>query len=140
MQPSAESSKIRIDWRWVGLGYCFFVVFHLLPSYLFNILSIVQEGSLVLSFWLLAGLVLIGVYIGYRSTGYTILEPAIAALLYTITIFLRAGDFWGETWNSQSAGMLFVGMVAAFLLAMLGAWIGEKLQVSKEQRVSEAES
>lgn len=129
-----KSASMRIDWKWVGVGYCIFVVFHLLPS-LF-LLEFVRQGlggNLLRSLWGLMGLVVVGLYIGYRSRGYTILEPAIAALLYAVTIFLKSGELIGGKWTSQSAGMLLVMSVGAFLLAMFGAWIGEMLQTRKEQ-------
>jgi hypothetical protein len=124
----------RINWKWVGVSYCFFVVFHLLPSYL--LLEFAREGlgtGLIRSFWILAGLLVIGLYIGHRSRGVTILEPAIAAVLYTLTLFLNAEDTWGKSLTWRSLGILFIFSIIAFLTALCGAWIGELLQARREK-------
>jgi len=128
-------SKRRIDWAWVGVGYCFFVVFHLLPSYV--LLEFVRQGmgeNVVRGMWLIAGLLVVGLYIGYRSRGTTILEPAISAMLYTITLMSKSGEFLGRSIGGRRISMMLVWGGVAFLIAMLGAWIGEMLQAQKEKR------
>ncbi len=134
---STKTTNMRIDWKWVGLGYCIFVVFHLLPAYLLIQFSYVGRiGDTLRTLWLIAGMLVIGVYIGYRSRGFTILEPAISAVLYIFTIFFKADEFMGRRLDIRSLGALLVAAGVAFLLAMLGAWIGEMLQASGERKVS----
>ena len=134
---STQAAKINIDWKWIGLGYCIFVVFHLLPAYLLIQFSFVGRiGDTLRTLWLIAGMLVIGVYIGYRSRGFTILEPAISAVLYIFTIFFKADEFMGRRLEIRSIGALMVAAGVAFLLAMLGAWIGEMLQTSGERKAS----
>ncbi len=134
---STKTTNMRIDWKWVGLGYCIFVVFHLLPAYLLIQFSYVGRiGDTLRTLWLIAGMLVIGVYIGYRSRGFTILEPAISAVLYIFTIFFKADEFMGRRLDIRSLGALLVAAGVAFLFAMLGAWIGEMLQASGERKVS----
>ena len=128
---------MKIDWKWIGLGYCIFVVFHLLPTYLLIQFSFIgRTGDAVRTLWLIAGMLVIGVYIGYRSRGFTVLEPAISAVLYVITIFFKADEFMGRGCSIRTTGALMIAAGIAFFLTMLGAWFGEMLQASEEQKAS----
>lgn len=118
----------RIDWRWVGIGYCFFVVFHLLPLYLIAGSAGTEDG-----FWLFAGPALIAFYIGYRSRGVTIAEPAIAAALYDCTLLLEFKNFWGRT-PLHAMGIVYVWGVATLVIAVLSAWLGEVVQARKQAK------
>ena len=119
----------KIDWKWVGIGYCFFVVFHLLPSYVisgFNMqMDIAAQGL-----WLFIGLAVIAFYIGYRSRGVTILEPAISAFLYDITLLLEFHNFWGRA-VSHSYGIIYVWGILTLVLTICSAWLGEVFQARK---------
>jgi hypothetical protein len=131
-------SGMKVDWKWVGVGYCLFVVFHLLPTYLLLEFSFVGRiGDALRTLWLIVGLLVIGVYIGYRSRGFTILEPAISAVLYVITIFFKADEFVGRRLSVRTLGALMVAAGIAFFLAMLGAWIGELLQASGQRKAAQ---
>lgn len=138
---TAQSKRLNIDWKWVGVGYCFFVVFHLLPTHL--LLEFSREGihsDLVRSLWVLIGLFVIGVYIGFRSRGVTLIEPALAVVLYIFTLFLKGGDFIGKPARGRYMAALLITSGIAFFIAMLGAWIGEMLQASKEKKAEQAGS
>jgi len=124
----------KINWKWVGIGYCFFVVFHLLPSYVINGFNMgVDLGAQGL--WLFAGLAIIAFYIGYRSRGITILEPAISALLYDITLLLEFRDFWGRI-VSHSYGIIYVLGILTLVLTICSAWLGEVLQSRKKGKAA----
>ena len=132
-----SATKLSIDWKWVGLGYCFFVVFHLLPAYTLLQFSFLGKVSNALrTLWLLVGLLVIGVYIGYRSRGFTVVEPAISAVLYVATLFFKAEDFVGMRVSSRSFALMLIAGGVAFLLALIGAWIGEMLQASEKRITS----
>lgn len=122
----------RIDWRWVGIGYCLYIVYHLLPSYL--LLGLARyglTGKLVKGMWLFIGLAVIGGYIGFRSRGITILEPAISALLYMATLALLFDQFWGRSFGPRSVGLIYVWIVGGFVIAFVSAWVGELVQARK---------
>ncbi|MBI3006121.1 MAG: hypothetical protein HYY49_12005 [Ignavibacteriales bacterium] len=132
-----NSTSVRpfkvIDWKWVGLGYCFYVVYHLLPSYL--LLGLTQFGwtdELAKGICLFAGLALIGFYIGYRSQGVTILEPAISAIVYILTLALLFDRFWGRSFSIRSAGLIYVWILGGFVIAFVSAWIGELWQARRQ--------
>jgi hypothetical protein len=123
----------QINWKWVGIGYCFFVVFHLLPSYIINGFYFNMEDLAGRGIWLFFGLAIIAFYIGYRSRGVTILEPAISALFYDITLLLEFRSFWGRT-VSHSWGIIYVWGILTLVLAICSAWLGELFQASKKAK------
>jgi hypothetical protein len=140
----------KVDWKWVGIGLCFYIVFHLLPTYL--LVTLVSErlpfmgsasrgagiggGYLSFSIWVFVGLALIGCYIGFRSSGITILEPGISALLYVIVFFVGSQSFWGGSASMSSFVGAIAWMASAFVVAVTSAWIGEILQSQKEQKTT----
>lgn len=122
----------RIDWSWVGIGYCFYIVYHLLPSYL--LLGLARHGltgELAKGIWLFIGLAVIGGYIGFRSRGITILEPAISGLLYMATLTLLFDQFWGRSFGPRSVGLIYVWIVGGFVIVFVSAWVGELVQARK---------
>jgi hypothetical protein len=127
-------SFTKLDWRWIGVGYCFFVVFHLLPSYLFLGLTRLGDiSALAKIVWLFFGLACIGFYIGYRSRGVTIWEPAIAAVLYDLTLMFEFSDFWGRSINN-SWGIFLVWFAATLVITIVSAWEGEMVQAWRESK------
>jgi hypothetical protein len=133
IQLSLKISKI--DWKWVGIGYCFFVVFHLLPTYIVNGFYMSMEDTAGRGIWLLVGLVIIAFYIGFRSRGVTILEPAISVLLYDVTLLLAFRELWAST-VSYSWGMIFVLGFITLVLAICSAWMGELFQAKKKAKAN----
>ena len=135
-----ENKKIEfrlgsIDWSWVGVGYCFFVVIHLLPSYLLlGIGKFGEHAELLKAVWLFVGLAIVSFSIGYRSWSVTIVEPAISAILYTITLGFLLREFSGRSFSLRSAGFLYVWIVAILVVATLSAWIGERVQSSRQKK------
>jgi hypothetical protein len=121
----------KIDWKWVGIGYCFFVVFHLLPSYLTMGFSFHPND--VFGFQLFVGLALIAFYIGYRSRGVTILEAAISVILYDITLLLEFNKFWGRS-VSHSWGTIYLWGIITLVLGICCAWLGEVFQAKKQAK------
>ena len=124
----------KIDWKWVGIGYCLFVVFHLLPTYLISGFTL-DQYNLGRGIWLFLGLAIIAFYIGYRSRGITILEPAISAILYDITLLLEFNDLWGRT-VSHSWGIIYVWGILTLTLTICCAWLGEIFQARKQARAN----
>ena len=55
METIPYSRIFKIDWRWIGLNFCFFVSFHLLPSHIIYLMRLISPkmGGLYanLDFW-----------------------------------------------------------------------------------------
>ncbi len=125
--------KMRpIDWTWVGVGYCFFVVFHLLPSYL--MMFGMPIDLLGMAIWLFIPLAIIGFVIGRWSRGVTIIEPGLSALAYVLTLTLEFGHIWGRSFSLRSGGIIYLWAVSSFVIAVTSAWVGELVQARKEQK------
>jgi hypothetical protein len=124
--------NVKIDWKWVGVGYCLFIVFQLLPTYLLNGFTL-YESNLGTGFWLFVGVAIIAFYIGYRSRGRTILEPAISAILYDITLLLEFNRLWGRS-ASHSLGIIYVWGILTLTIAICCAWLGEAFQAKRQAK------
>jgi hypothetical protein len=125
-----QNFSITIDWSWVGLGYCFFVVFHLLPIVLFYD-PYIFSGWLqaVIYGWLFGGLAVIAFLIGFVSRGVTILEAGIAAVVYSITVLAAMSSLGiGKAFSVNGAQLI----ISAILISILSAWIGETMQSKKQ--------
>ncbi len=129
---SDSKTRITIDWQWVETGFCLFVIFHLLPTFLVtSSLPSRDLSKLTVALWTFVALAPIGCYIGYRSTGVTILEPGLASLLYTVVLLfgLLKLQSTAPTFATLTNSLLW--MLAAFLVAVVSAWVGEKIQTRK---------
>jgi len=122
-----------IDWQWVLAGFCLYVVFHLLPSYLFA-LSWISSDPFSLALWAFMGLAPIGFFIGYRSSGVTILEPGLSAMFYTVVLFLGIQQLQDEALTFKAVAQSLGWMGAAFIVAIGSAWVGELFQARKKQK------
>ncbi len=125
-----------IDWKWVGMGYCFFVVFHMLPSYFITGVATISWSRMEFlpGLWLFVGLAYVGFLVGYRSHGVTIAEPGISSLLYALTLLFYMGEYTGQDISARTIGFAYVTIVAIFVTAVVSAWLGEKAQERMEQR------
>lgn len=120
----------RFNVQWVVVGYCYFIWLHLLPSVLYiNFLPRVTPTlSMMILLWLTAGIVLLSGYIGFRSRGFTIVEPAVSTVLYVWTLFLVFAKFSSYTLMSRIVLMVLSASIIAFAIAFVSAWIGEYFQ------------
>ena len=129
MGPKIDLKVSEIDWRWVGMGVCFFIVMHLLPTYLlFQFRIITTAFSILFSVWVFAGIAFVGFFIGWRSKGVTIAEAAIAGLAYGFILLAAI--------QQELAGPLVISsigwFVAVIVIATVSAWFGELVQSVKE--------
>ena len=130
MEPKISLKITDIDWRWVGLGICFFIVMHLLPTYLlfeFRIMS--SAFSTLFSVWVFAGMAFVGFFIGWKSKGVTIVEAGIAGLVYGFILLAAIQQELGGPLVISSIGW-FVAVIA---IATVSAWFGELVQSVKEK-------
>ena len=92
--------------------------------------SFVFLGAGSTSFWGLVAIRMVcfaftGFVIGWQSEGQTILEAGLAAV---ISIAVAVGTQGLAALALLAPVVLMVGLGAPFLAAVLGAWIGEKVQ------------
>lgn len=135
-QPTQPSTIFRsFNWKWVGVGLCMFIVFHLLPAHIvmygFSPLRKIQGWPLAI--WASGGIAIVGFAIGYLSRGYTVLEPGLAGLAYVVVVFLVSritGGFLPQRASSE-LGLMLVSLGAVFVLGVGGALIGELFQLKK---------
>lgn len=125
LQGTLDSSRRdeKLDWPWVmvsvviGLALSTFSV--LVASARFH----VDPGQ---SLWIFAASFLVtGVMVGYFSPGRTLVEPAVAAGLMAV---VNAGFIvaWFDDLPGQQ--VILVGFGGGIVLAIVGGWLGEKLQ------------
>lgn len=130
METIPYSKIFKLDWRWIGLGFCFFVCFHLLPSHLIYLMRVFSPAITILySVWIFAGMALIGFLIGYKSRGVTIWEATIASAVYSILLLAAIH----EVWHGGVALRTSYWIIAIIAIATLSAWFGEYVQATKER-------
>ncbi len=116
-----------LQWNWIGIGTVIGVV---LTTFLFQIMSDTFNSFYIPLFIGLLSFVIMGIIIGYKSPGYTLKEPAIAgvfAVILTIGVLHYVFDY------NPPEGQMIAAPFIAFLLALLGGWVGEELQGSHER-------
>jgi len=112
-----------LSFKWMGIGLiCMFVlaIAGFAYTYLVSGIGIQVIDMKVALIWL-DSFFIGGVVIGKMSPGKTILEPAIAAILALLLLFL-AVDIGIFQIN------VIILMIHAFLFALIGGYIGERWQ------------
>jgi hypothetical protein len=126
----------RLDWKWIGIGVVTMIVLNLAGALLLGLVlgpqlrgvSNVEEITLTSGQMWLALLInvlsfLIGGFIvGIKSTGRTIIEPGISALVAVLIVLVIS--------RQLTAGNLIVGGLVPFAAGILGGWLGERRQSS----------
>jgi len=125
---SQESTGLQ--WKWIGIGTVIGVV---MTTLLFQIMSDTFNSFYIPLFIGLLSYVIMGIIIGYKSPGYTLKEPAIGGLFAIIITMAILHYVFG--YNPRGEQMIAAPFIA-FLLALLGGWVGEELQGS-QQRAAE---
>jgi hypothetical protein len=116
----------KIDWKWVLVAAAIFLVAQLALSLVFGLLGVITLGFGFVLFLILKPVTyfLGGLLTGYVSPGVTVREPAIAAVIISIAGAILDG-------RGEGGGRLLGTIVAAavaFLCALAGAQIGERMQ------------
>lgn len=145
METMQTKTVVRpFNTQWVLVGYCYFIWFHLLPSVLYvNLLTRFTPGpSVQILIWFIGGIMLLSGYIGFRSRGFTVLEPGVSAVLYMWTVFLIVPLYTPHTSVSRITLMVLSISIITFTVAVLGAFIGEYLQAlgMRKNRIQEPEA
>lgn len=133
MSTEATASKGGLEWKWIvtgafaGTALC--LSLYLMVAKTFHI-------PLIPTYMSLLGLVVMGIIIGYKSEGYTIMEPAIGGLLTLVLTGLVLSSAFGFAFTTTE---LVVGAVLGMLLGLVGGWVGEQIQITPEELVKELE-
>ena len=139
MNEVRTSIKINrtINWQWVWVGFCLLVTFHLIPTAVILRLFDYWKGfNILLPIWIFFDLVFTSMYIGYRSTGVTILEPLISSIAYLFILGLEMNVQFQSFSSKKDIFIMLTWMVAGLFCSVLSAWIGEMIQLKKEQRTA----
>ena len=133
-------SSFSLDWRWVVAAYAYLVLFHMLPTYLLSGLATITffnspassgwgfKEADVATLWLLAGIAVVAFVVGLRSKGFTILEPAVAGVLYAITTTLGFRTFATANVRGRVVLVAVFWLLIVVILSVASAWIGEAVQ------------
>ncbi len=118
-----QSAINRFQWRWVVKSAFLYLVLYFLPLFL------IPEGGILAGIWILAGIFFVAALSGFLSKGVTIKEPAIAALLVLI-LWIIVVSFRLEIplMEILASLPLLVGSALVLVLALAGAWWGERAQ------------
>ncbi len=140
-----------VDWRWIVAGYCYLVLFHLLPTYLLGGLSVLMiflgpfspthaglDPSVVLMVWMLTGIAIVSFIVAFRSKGVTILEPAYAGVLYAVTLAFAFHELLSPSVRSRYTLSVIFWLLIVVILSVTSAWIGEVVQQWRMGRVAAA--
>jgi hypothetical protein len=129
-----EKNTRKFLWKWVVvgaiIGFALNILFVFILSTLFppHIYKLSTTGFIV-------SFVIMGFIVGYKSPGITLKEPAVAGLLAVVLdwIFLR----FIITYRVPGK-FIVLGLIMGFFISLLGAWLGELYQQSKQAKKTEA--
>lgn len=126
------------SWKWILVSYCFLILYHLVPTYviLSPLLLSANRDFFELVVWVGIGVAGVSAFVGFRSQRPRILEPALAAALYclTITVFLRAPENF-PTYYRQARFVAAMSIIA-FVVAFASAGITTLLRMRKEVKAT----
>lgn len=120
----------KLQWKWVGITFVFYVLFYLLPLILTT--ELFPNTLIIPGIWIFGGIIIVAAIAGYISEGVTIWEPAIAAaglvvlLLGYTALFVFPMAFRGAF--LRAIVFVFIPAVVVFVLSLTGAWLGERAQ------------
>lgn len=121
-------TDVKAKWVIIGviLGFVLNVLGVFLVAPLFNVSLNAAFGAFLVS------LAVTGFIVAYKSPGVTLKEPAIAGFLAVLADWSFL-EFMLEL--HVSGGYLAFGLILGFCLNLFGAWLGERYQLSLEQKV-----
>ena len=121
------------NWLWIAVGYCYFILGHLLPIAILQWLSsYFLFLKVFVAAWAFGGLAMIAFIIGFRSRGVTILEAVVSSILYALTMSVAVAGFWSRTLNISGELWFLLAIIAAGV----SSTIGEVIQNSTKKQSS----
>jgi hypothetical protein len=131
-----ESQEVKtgsIQWKWVGFSFLMYLLFYLLPIIIIGRAtagsSMFTTVQMIAVAWSFGGITIIAAVAAYFSKGVTLFEPAFASILLVIVTIISILGFSRGRWGSPSLFQdIILPIVVFFVLALFGAWLGQKLQ------------
>jgi hypothetical protein len=125
-KEAMHHQQAGFSWLWVAIGFGIMLGLQVGVSFLLE--AVAPDRAVIYLLAWMAPFLLGGILVGWLSPGKTFQEPAVAALVAMILAFLIAYLRDPElTWNGI-LGVAVFGAVPGLLLALVGGWIGEKIQ------------
>jgi hypothetical protein len=129
MSNDTAKPSMPTQWKWVLIGVVAGIV---IIGASFLIVVPTFHSTAIQALVVLVGFVVTGAVVGYFSPGVTIREAFFAGL---VLMFIFAIVFGATSAGlGQSKQMIFLLLVFSGLLAQAGAWMGEKLQGTLEDK------
>ncbi|MFA5835129.1 MAG: hypothetical protein WDA22_16745 [Bacteroidota bacterium] len=117
------------NWTWVAVGYCYFILGHLLPIAIMQWLSgYFLFLKVVIAGWAFGGLAVIAFIIGFRSRGVTVLEAVISSILYTLTMSVAVAGFWTKAMDISGQLWFILAIVASAISSVIGEIIQHSIE------------
>lgn len=135
----------KFRWNWFGISFAVYLIFYIAPlSFSIGVTDYTSWIQGFFSTWLFGGVFVIAAVTAYLSQGVTIWEPTLASVammvVYTVGVYgVRTMMYEDRGYLVQYSVMdAFWPVVVVFLLALLGAWIGERIQVAARKGLSKS--
>lgn len=127
--PPSKNRPFSLVWVFISMGVFVGIEMvlggllgkYVVGRYLSMSLRFTLQGLLHVTSYFLGGII-----VGFISPGIRIKEPAIGAFLAVLSMMLLT-FFTPYTFIRMTSGKLFIGGAIAFVLALAGARIGERI-------------
>lgn len=136
-----DEKRKKLSWAWVIISLVAFIAVEIFLGgiigpiisgrFVSHVFRIKIELILMLGSYLLGGLL-----VGLFSPGIRVLEPAIGAFLAVLATFIYS-FFTPYRFFGFSSNRLIIGGIIAFVLALLGADLGERIAARLGVRTSQ---
>ena len=144
MATENNQLSVHFSWAWVGISFCFFVTFHLLPTFLFGIVDLTRENiyyapySEGFSFFMMASvLAFISGFLGYKSHGRDVLEPVFAMTMYIIFLgYVLPLLYPAKSHNDFSSPLII--FLSIFATSAVSTYVGSVIWIRKEHKAAAA--
>jgi uncharacterized membrane protein YsdA (DUF1294 family) len=123
-----ESKVFNLQWKWIIIGLFFGLVLTIISI---DLTASSYPGTIIPSFIVSVGFLIMGILVGYFSPGVTIKEASISGILMIVLLIILA-SILGQL-NVIPLYYIIIAFIVGFLFSLLGGWIGEVLQGDKSK-------
>jgi hypothetical protein len=127
LEDHHTTDSFGLDWSWIVAGALMGVIVSVILVVLLDMIIGHHPSAFILPF--VIALIINGIVIGWKSPGVTIMESGYSGI---ITIIANLNIIRLTLMEDSEIGVEYVigGLVLGFVMPLLGAFIGEKLQGS----------